>query len=1565
MRMQRVVAVLAILAVLFLATSAWAQGGKVYFSVSTSKTFAPGEKPKVRLFARNVDALEFRVYKVHDALAFFERLQDVHSFGPQHLMRERIDERTWLERFHDWKHDTWVGLRNFFRHQFSAESREAIRERHAQQAQRSNVSGATQFAQVPLLNSQQLVARWRVTLPPKYVSESSDLPLDSLPAGTYVVEVTDGTYRAYTVLLVTRMVLVTKTSPGQVVAFTADRKTGETLGGATVTVWRQKAVAAQFKTADDGAGEARFNAPKLERSHAADVGADEEEDFVGNAEWVLAQRGDDVALVAPYSLSLSSDPASDWLGYVYTERPVYRPGHTVQFKAILRKRNGDAIQLPTEREAEVVITDVSDNQVYKKTLPLSPMGSLHGSLDLPATAALGGYSIRVSNGQGSAMGSFEVEEYKKPEYFVKVTPSRPRVLQGDKVTATIEARYFFGEPVANAKVHYVVHTSRAWFWDEEEEDTGGEPGAEGGEGGFDYGGSEILDEDGKLDAEGRLTISIPTKFDAEHPYDANYRIEARVTDAANREIAGHNAVLATYGSFHLDAQAQSYVYKQGDTAQVTVRAMDYDKHGVRTRVHVELVQHWWNRKADDRVIRATEVDTGADGNGTAQLSLPESGSFTVRATATTPEGRKVESHTWLWVTGPNEESWGEGERNVQIVADKPSYKPGETAHVLVMTGVPSASVLITSEGRTVMEKRVVHATSQSFTVDIPITQQCLPNFYVSAVFAHDDNIYTGTKSIKVPPVEQRLNIEIVPAKSQFLPGETASYDLKATDVRGNPVQAELSVGIVDEAIYSVRPESSGDILNAFYEKRYGAINTENSLEFYFSGEAGTKSLHLARLQAPWGRRALAQVKNSEMVQPKVRKAFPDTAFWSPEVRTDASGHATVKMTFPDSLTTWRTTVRAVTADTKAGFAINKVLVRKNLIVRLAVPRFFRSGDEVTVSALVHNYLETDKVAHVSLETSGVTLLSGGPTDVTVPVRGDVKVDYRLRALPGATVRLLVKALTDQESDAMELTLPVVPFGVKQSVNASGSIGEQAATRQTKLDYPASEASTRGMDLELAPSVTGGVFDALEYLTSYPYGCTEQTMSSFLPNVLVTSVMRELKVQTKVDPAVLRRQVDQGLARLYDFQHEDGGWGWWKEDDSMVFMTAYVVYGLARAKDAGYPVQEWKLNKGEEFLKTALKEHPRMIADLRAYVVFALAEAGVRDKKMLDDLWDVRGKFSPEGLALAGLAMQASGDARAGDAVNTLRALAKTEGDAVYWENTSDSLMEIEEDTDAEATAYAVKLLSRVSPTDELLPKAVQWLMRHRNEGYYWSSTKQTAMVIFGISEYLLVSHELDANFDAEVLVNGRSLLKRHFTADDARQGTAGTLHLDASQVAGSNQVEVKKSGAGRLYWSARAGYYSTDKRLYRSGSYSLNIARDYYRLRRTTASDGRFVYDLDPLNGPAQTGDVLAVKISVSGGKWKYLLIEDPIPAGTEFIDRADLYELRDKPSWWGFWWTRREFHDDRAAIFQTYFSDHQEYVYLLKVVNGGTFKVSPASVQPMYQPQVLSTTEPAGLEVK
>ena len=183
---------------------------------------------------------------------------------------------------------------------------------------------------------------------------------------------------------------------------------------------------------------------------------------------------------------------------------------------------------------------------------------------------------------------------------------------------------------------------------------------------------------------------------------------------------------------------------------------------------------------------------------------------------------------------------------------------------------------------------------------------------------------------------------------------------------------------------------------------------------------------------------MAQVKpGSDLVVPKVRKAFPDTAYWNPDVRTGADGHARVEFNFPDALTTWRTTIRAMTDDGKAGGVVTRVLVRKNLIVRLAAPRFFRQGDETVLRVIAHNYLETAKDVTFALDVSGVDVVSGQTQKVNIPAKGESYVDWRVKARATGNAMLTAKALTNEESDALEMTLPVLAYGVKQRAAGVG------------------------------------------------------------------------------------------------------------------------------------------------------------------------------------------------------------------------------------------------------------------------------------------------------------------------------------------------------------------------------------------------------------------------------------------------------------------------------------------------------------------------------------------------
>jgi uncharacterized protein YfaS (alpha-2-macroglobulin family) len=1545
-----------LLACLFtLIAPAGGQRPNAFFSVSTNKTYLPGEKIGLRVYATNVESLEFRVYKVNDPALFFERLDNPHDFG-RISPKEQVDNPTFLERFHDWKHGLWVDIRDFFRYQFSSRTRSQLREERQPKAPAGPTADI--FAQVPVINSSQLIARWKQEMPPRFYSEMESVPLQDLSKGLYLVEATDGQLRAYTIVIVSELGLVTKTTAGQVLTFSADRVSGAPIPGADVHVWADRKEKAHIKSDASGLAEA-----SVAEGQYQDVR-------------ILAVHDDDVALVTPYSYNISSNPAQDWAGYVYTDRPVYRPTHTAHFKVILRTRAGERFKVPAGEQVQVLIEDSSSKSVFQSTLPISSFGTVHGDLELSATAALGYYSISVSGkgGQRYAInGGFYVEEYKKPEYEVKVTPSAPRILQGDSIEATIEAKYYFGEPVAGAGVKYVVHTMPYWspFIDRDEAE--GTPGESYGEEGdaeeyADYGGAQISEQSGKLDADGKLKVQIPTRID-QHHNDVRYRIEARVTDAGNREIAGYNAVVATYGSFAVGISAESYVYQIGESIHATAIARDYDGKPVQTAVHVELVRgYWWYRAGNQQetILDARDTTTGPDGTALVTFNAKEAGNLYLRVKARTPEQREVEGNGYLWVTSTANNWWGTENREIRMVADKKSYKVGDTAHVLVLTGMSDAYLLVTTEARTIQTKRIVHATSSSVTIDVPITTDQQPNVFLTTAFIHDNKLYSSSKSLKVPAIQQKLQIDIQPSQKQFQPGQKASYTLFVHDSNGKPVAGEFSIGVVDEAIYAIRPDTNGNPHDYFYGPAYDRVSLDSSLNFYFSGQAGKKQMFLA-FHGNANPRALAQLKPEALVQPKVRKLFPDTALWQPDVHTDASGRAEAQLTFPDSLTTWRATVRGVTLDTKVGLATNTVIVRKNLMVRLAVPRFFRQGDEVTVSAIVHNYLATTKTVQVSLDLKGLDVLTGQTTPLEVPSKGEAKVDWRVRAQSVHEAVLLAKALTNEESDAMEITLPVLPLGVKQSDAKSGSVAGADQEEKTIVTLPGNpDQSSPSLDIALSPSLAGSLFSALDYLTSYPYGCTEQTMSSFLPNIVVAKAMKDLKLQATVDTPELQKKIEAGMARLKDFQHADGGWGWWKEDDSQVFMTAYVISGFGQAREAGYDPGANSLSRAIQYLHNSLSQHVNMHEDLRAYVVYALALNNAVKPEELQDAWKVRSDMSTQGLSMLGLALLSTGDqAKAQELAATVESQATVTDLEANWPSVYDHLMGFEIDDAAETTAYAVRLLSLVKPASPLLPKAALWLVNHREGGYFWFSTKQTAMVIFGLTDYLKSSHELDAGFRAEVFVNGKQVLARQFTPADAWNPVTPSIHLDAAQLqVGANEIRIHKTGTGRLYWSATGAYYSNDKRLVQNNKLSLNIARDYFKLT-PERSNGRIVYNLDPLQGELHIGDVFAVRVAVGGSEWRYLLMEDPIPAGAEFITRDDLYELKHRPSWWEYWFTRREFHDDRAAIFQTYFSGRHEYVYLLKIVNPGKFQVSPAMVQPMYQPSIMATSDAAVVEVK
>jgi len=1518
------------------------------FSLASSQIYTTKERPAVWLMFRRVDHLDFRVYRVDDTLQFFAKLRDPHTLGSEEPVVPQ--ERTLLERIAFWKAGWRDELRWFVRRQFSHDYRAARRElQEKAQIQRRRTVQVTNFAQVPLLNPSQLVTSWREILPPVRDAESRRIPLDLPGAGTYVLEAVNPPLRAYTVVIVSDAGLVAKTAPGQLLLFAADRFSGAPIPDCNVQVIAANNVIGQGRTDRDGL----FETP---------LGPNKDEPPIG-----IARCGAQTTATDPGAFALREGPR-ELVGYIYTDKPVYRPGHPVRLKAILRWREKGAL-VPFERKpVEIAIADTNDKVVFRASRPVDEFGSASASYTLPSGAALGSYTIRVNSGDETATGSFDVQEYRKPEFDVAVRPAATFVVQGGNLVATVNARYYFGQPVAGASVKYVVH--RQGYFSPYRYD--GDVDDEGGDGWF--GGDEIKQGSARLDARGTATLTIPLDVD-ERAQDYTARVEARVTDASGREVSGHGAAAATYGRFLIAARSDRYVYSPGARASIDLRTIDYEgapQPGTHIALRLERVTYTGYGQPEKVDVKdQSSVDADTDGRASWSVAIPsEAGSYRIVASAPS-DGRTVQTSTYLYVPGRTERVADEGDELLELVADKKTYQPGDVARLIVRGKSFDAPTLITKENQIVSYKRVA-TTRGNEAIEVPITDDDIGDTYVSIALLKEDRLYRAEKRLAVPALAKQLRVAVTAEPSVARPGQPVTIALQVTDRSGQPARAQASVGVVDEAVYGVRPDTTPDPLRFFYRREFTRVFTVFSRDYGFVGYSGTDQLQLARRHRPL---TLADFKADRPERPQVRKEFPDTIYWIADLATDANGAARVQVTYPDSLTTWRITARAVTADARVGATIGRTLTTKDLILRVIAPRFLTEGDDLLLPTVVHNYLPSPKAIALTLQATGVEPASGfpaGPQTVQVNQNDQTRLEWPLRATTFGTATLTGTAKADTDSDAVELTLPVEAAGLKRRVTATGSIVEPGERSVTLTIPDSASPSAKTIQVSLAPSLAGSLLSALDYLSSYPYGCTEQTLSSFIPNLVVLKALGELKIAPTERLQSLDRQVTDGLKRLYDYQHDDGGWGWWKTDQNHPFMTAYALYGLLQARDNGYKVEPNRIWDGRNALRELHRKYPRAVPDLKAYVVYVLALSSEKPdsgaapsdtdlKDAIEDVWAARGRMTPYGKALLLLTLDHVKDARGAELARDLMAAMQTRGDLAWWSTENDPLLDDFADTSVEATALALDALVRRDPKNAELEKVVRWLLLNRNGGWYWSSTKQTAMVLYGLLEYMRARGEKPASFSADVYVNGARAGTHAF---DASALTApDPVVVSAPATGGANAVRIVKQGAGALYFSAAGQYFDKPAAAERTGTRKLAITRNYYALAPVT-KNGRIVYRESAFSGNAAPGDVILVRLTTAGSTdWRYLMIEDPLPAGAEAIEQDALYEMeRRTPRWWG---SRRELHDDRVVFFQERFDrGRYEFTYLLKVITPGVFRAMPAQIAPMYVPDVSASSDTQTLKV-
>jgi uncharacterized protein YfaS (alpha-2-macroglobulin family) len=1375
--------------------------------------------------------------------------------------------------------------------------------------------------------------------------------------------------------------VVSKLSGSRGLVWATRLSTGKPLPGAAVTV-RDDSGKVTWSGTTDGDGVAVLpGTAQLAGKRAGGAGLDTagehyapERDGDLSTARIFVQQGDDWTMINPsssnglaawnYNVSVDSDPGAVRLrGFMHTDRGLYRPGEKVHVKGLARTtRLGEPLDVPGEGKKIKVTVDGPRGKTFTETLArLSAFGGFWFDLDLPGDARLGDYVIHARLDSGTFTRAFTVEEYRPATYEVTGKVKEARVVGQGTVKGTVSANYFYGAPVRGGKVAVTVHSRsrRVQFagYDEFEFTDGRRYDGYHDESEH---AQNLVDEDHlTLDDKGNAALAVAVGPN-DLAYDADLLVNASVTAPSNEVISKTFTVPYFHARTYFGIKTPGYFADVNKPQTIQVVAVTPDGKPASGTAKLTISRRDWN---------CVWEDWGYRGNyqckDTTQTLLTQTLKLTGGAPAElafTPAGG---GDYWIVVEGETDKqgaapaatqfyAWGDGGGSwkssdsmaLEIIADKKEYKAGDTATLLLKTDLAQATGLVTIERDGVIEKHLMTLTPKVKHLTVPITADHAPNVYVSVALVQGrmgdgsrgkPRMRMGIVNLPVRPEDNTLAVAIETDKKDYRPGELVTAKVKVTDVAGKPASAEVSITASDEGVLSLIGYETPNPIPTFYAPWGLGVSTATQLE-YIRDIPGPNQERPA-----FGGDAVGTL----------RSRFVSTAVWTPGAVTDASGTATVTFAAPDNLTAFRIMALAADRGHRFGSADKRFTVSKPLQLHQALPRFLNVGDVLQGGVVVHNETGKAGTAVVKL-TTDKHLTAAGDLERSVAVAKDARVPVLFAltaAAPGDAV-LRFSVTMAGEGDAVEFTLPVRhPSPVRVDRVAAG-----VATAVTKISV-ALPANTLAGSAELVISVDpdglSGIEDGLRDLVHYPYGCLEQTTSQVIPMVAVRDLADTLAIDGLTGPA-LEGFVKAGITKIGRHQSTYGGFSLWPGGEPETYYTAYALWGLHLARQAGYRVDQARIDDGLEYLRNdgaspnQSRPHYNDFGNqgdqaFALYVRAVLGDKATQDaaRKMTSEAANlpIYGKaFLARALAVGLGAKDPAVAKLVAELAELANAATRTDG---LIQEPAERDMWSYMSSRTRTSAAVLSGLVELDPKNAAVKPLVRTLMKHRHSVAYYD-TQSNLYSLLALTAYARTVAGTPPSVTVELA--GTPLVS----------GTlAGKQRIRVASAPLPAATELTITPTGEVHYHVEVRYRRTVASL-KGEAHGLTLVQEY----------------LDEAGKPKSSfvvGDVVRVRVTTElSSDADHLMVSDVLPAGfealnTRFATTGTLAVAQTTE-----WGTYRELHDDRVNFASKYHSNGRSvHEFQIRAIAAGTFARPPTVAELMYEPATNAQTGIDLLEIK
>jgi uncharacterized protein YfaS (alpha-2-macroglobulin family) len=1381
-------------------------------------------------------------------------------------------------------------------------------------------------------------------------------------------------------------------------------ETGAALPGVKVELFGEDAAAMQ-STTTDAKGIATLPRSEAARHLRASLGND---NYLTAFDSSLETVG---LWHFPIRYSWNKSSGSSRKAFLFSDRSLYRPGETVRMKGIVRTQRGNVVEPAEAGRAQIVVIDPTEKEIHTSPVTVSENGSFDFTYQIPE-GKVGSYAIRLEypeelskvealendwEAQESLTESarfslpVSVEEFRRNAFEITQSIAAPE--PGAKsVAVDLSAKYYQGQPVAGGSVKHFSRVTASnpyperfrdylfgnhrvddWmYWHHyfgygsDEEETSGNQATQ-------IQGETQLSADGKAS----ITTEIPQ---ADFPTARELTISSEVTDANNQTLTSTSTATIHPASVYVGVSRNDQLIRAGDTVPLKIVATDTEGEpfagAVKVTATLSREVNSAVKSRNDSGATATRNDVREEIVTTAELTLepaasagqgtvfditPKSnGRHFITVSGTDSEGRKFSTVTYLNVYGTDEYPWlYEDGLRVKLVAEKKSYKPGETARVLVLSPI-EGTALVTVERDKVLRSFPVQLKADKPVIEIPLTDDDAPNAYVSVLIVKgakesarehkEPQLRLGYCELIVENLRDQLTVSLSEPEKSYRPGDEITLAGSIRLANGAPAAgAEVTLYAEDEGTLAVMGYETPRPLDYFYTPRTLDVETGTSFQTFVSEDPDQQVFNNKGFFIGGG-------GDMSKLTDLMRKNFDPCATWASAILTDAAGKFIHRFKVPDTLTRYRVIAIAHHQAARFGHAESGIIVKKDLMLEPKTPRFANQSDTFNPQVLVQNASEHTGSWEIKFSTGSgpetpcvvatgstvetVTLAPGASTTVVFPVRADGTGEAVL-SWTATPISINGGRLTDQIShqlsDAVEARFPVqypMPLLRQMKLVNLSKPGERVDLRKALDENLLDGSGTIELGFSRSPLVEAA--GSIDYLLSYPHGCVEQTTSSLMPWLAVEDLKPIVPRFAAMPEKKIQAAIQAGVDRLLSMQLPDGSFAYWPgATQSVPWASSYAGLGLLMAAEKGANVPE----SAKEALIRNLTEGLRGIAgeksayqlEAHARALLVLAKAGAPQPSYRNLLMDRVADLTPSARYLLATAISMEDE---GNLENLAVAKSLVSSKTPFVLKNDDWMPYSASD------AYRLIAWLAVEPQGAEPTKALDRMLHERNPYGQWQTTWVNGWSLIAMANY--ASHEnLDdrpvaLKFETNTGVEAVSLTNEHPTTTRSFALTPD-LKLD---------VTPEHGGYIRMNVASKPKIVPTQP-VSKNG---LSVDRIYERIN----GDGSAEILKEP-----QVGDLIRVTLRVTLPKdsTRYLVIEDPLPSlfetvNTDFKSQSAAVGTPTSENDWQV--SHSELRTDRAVFYldEVWRSGTYTLSYLARCTVSGQATAPPAKVESMYDPE-------------